>query len=88
MRHGRPTKLAFVFPGSGNHFAGMGRALLPHFVARRDAALVPMPPCEPPPRREVWLLVERQVRQIRRVSLALGWVEAVVRDAFPTEAPA
>jgi len=68
--------------------AGMGRALLPHFVARRDAALVPMPPCEPPPRREVWLLVERQVRQIRRVSLALGWVEAVVRDAFPTEAPA
>jgi hypothetical protein len=27
-------------------------------------------------------MVERQVRQIRRVSLTLGWVEAVVRDAF------
>ena len=35
------------------------------------------------PRRELWLLVERRMRQVRRVSLTLGWVEAVVRDAFP-----
>jgi hypothetical protein len=27
-------------------------------------------------------MVERQVRQIRRVSLTLGWVEALIRDAF------
>ena len=67
--------------------AGSGRALLPHFMARRDTALVALAAAEPPPRREVWLLVERQVRQIRRVSLTLGWVEGVVRDAFAAEGP-
>lgn len=62
--------------------AGVGRGLLPIAIAKRDANLLALPLPEPPPTREVWLLVERQVRQIRRVSLALGWVEAVVRDAF------
>lgn len=61
---------------------GVGKALLPGFIAKRDAALVALPTPEPPS-RELWLLVERRVRQIRRVSLALGWVEAVVRDSFP-----
>jgi DNA-binding transcriptional LysR family regulator len=62
--------------------AGVGRALLPLAIAKRDATLVALQPPEPPPSRELWLLVERQVRQIRRVSMTLGWVEAVVRDAF------
>lgn len=62
--------------------AGVARGLLPLAIARRERALVELPPPEPPPSRELWLLVERQVRQIRRVSLTLGWVEAVVRDAF------
>jgi len=63
--------------------SGLARALLPLAMARRDHALVTLPTPEPPPIKELWLLVERQVRQIRRVSLTLGWVEAVVRDAFP-----
>ncbi len=62
--------------------AGFGRALLPIAIAARDATLAPLPTPEAPS-RELWLLVERRVRQIRRVSLTLGWVEAVVRDAFP-----
>jgi len=62
--------------------SGVGRALLPLAMARRDATLVALRPVEPIPTRELWLLVDRQVRQIRRVSLTLGWVEAVVRDAF------
>jgi DNA-binding transcriptional LysR family regulator len=62
--------------------SGVGRALLPLAVARRDATLIALRPAEPTPTRELWLLVDRQVRQIRRVSLTLGWVEAVVRDAF------
>jgi DNA-binding transcriptional LysR family regulator len=62
--------------------AGLGRALLPLAVARRDPTLSALRAPEPPPTRELWLLVERQVRQIRRVSVTLGWVEAVVRDAF------
>ena len=61
---------------------GVGKGLLPCFLARRDPALVAVSTPEPPS-RELWLLVERRMRQIRRVSLTLGWVEAVVRDAFP-----
>jgi DNA-binding transcriptional LysR family regulator len=62
--------------------AGVGRSLLPVALAGRDSALVALPTPDPPS-RELWLLVERRVRQIRRVSLTLGWVEAVVLDAFP-----
>jgi DNA-binding transcriptional LysR family regulator len=62
--------------------AGVGRAILPTAIAGRDATLVPLPTPDPPA-RELWLLVERRVRQVRRVSLTLGWVEAVIRDAFP-----
>lgn len=62
--------------------SGVGRGVLPVALGRRDSALVQLATPEPPT-RELWLMVERQVRQIRRVSLTLGWVEAVVRDAFP-----
>jgi DNA-binding transcriptional LysR family regulator len=62
--------------------AGAGRGLLPIALARRDSALVALPTPEPPA-RELWLLVERRSRQVRRVSLTLGWVEAVIYDAFP-----
>jgi DNA-binding transcriptional LysR family regulator len=62
---------------------GICRGLVPMAVAKRDDSLIALPMKDPPPSRELWLLVERQVRQIRRVSLTLGWVEAVIRDAFP-----
>jgi DNA-binding transcriptional LysR family regulator len=62
--------------------AGAGRGILPVAIAGRDAALAPLPTPDPPT-RELWLLVERRVRQVRRVSVSLGWVEAVMRDAFP-----
>jgi DNA-binding transcriptional LysR family regulator len=62
--------------------AGVGRALLPVALAKRDGAVVPLPTPEAPT-RELWLLVERRIRQVRRVSLALGWVEALIYDAFP-----
>lgn len=61
--------------------AGAGRGILPVAIAGRDAALAPLPTPDPPS-RELWLLVERRVRQVRRVSVSLGWVEAVMRDAF------
>jgi DNA-binding transcriptional LysR family regulator len=66
--------------------AGVGRALLPVALAKRDSALIMLPTPEPPS-RELWLLVERHVRQIHRVALTLGWVEAVVRDACPPGVP-
>ena len=62
--------------------SGIARGVLPVALGRRDAQLAPLTMPDPPT-RELWLLVERQVRQIRRVSLTLGWLEAVVRDAFP-----
>jgi len=60
---------------------------LPLAIARRDNGLMLVPVAEPPAPRELWLLVERQVRQTRRVSVALGWVEAVARDAFSPPPP-
>lgn len=62
--------------------SGMCRGLLPTAIAKRDEALALQPSNEPLPSRDLWLLVERRVRQIRRVSLTLGWVEALIRDAF------
>lgn len=67
--------------------SGMARGILPVAVGTRDSQLMALTTPDPPT-RELWLLVERQVRQIRRVSLTLGWVEAVVRDAFPPAASA
>src|SRR5262249_9547060 len=67
--------------------AGIGRALLPLAIAKRDNALILVPVADPPAPRELWLLVERQVRQTRRVSVALGWVEAVARRAFSPPPP-
>jgi hypothetical protein len=61
---------------------GIGKGPVAGFLARRDPAVEALPTPDPPS-RELWLLVERRMRQIRRVSLTLGWVEAVVRDAFP-----
>ncbi|HEX2653365.1 MAG TPA: LysR family transcriptional regulator [Xanthobacteraceae bacterium] len=66
--------------------SGFCRGVLPRAIGRRDSALVMLPTSNPLPSRELWLMVERQVRQIRRVSLGLGWVEAVVRDAFSQSA--
>jgi DNA-binding transcriptional LysR family regulator len=62
--------------------SGVCRGLLPCAIAKRDDALAQLPTNEPMPNRELWLLVERQVRQVHRVSLTLGWVEALIRDAF------
>jgi len=52
--------------------AGIGRALLPLALARRDGTLMLVPVADPPAPRELWLLVERQMRQTRRVSVAMG----------------
>lgn len=65
--------------------SGVVRGVLPVALGKRDSQLAPLAAPDPPT-RELWLLVERQVRQIRRVSLTLGWLEAVVRDAFPPAA--
>jgi DNA-binding transcriptional LysR family regulator len=62
--------------------SGVCRGLLPSAIAKRDEMLTLLATNEPMPSRDLWLLVERQVRQIRRVSLTLGWVEALIRDAF------
>src|SRR5262249_19293528 len=48
--------------------AGAGRGLLPLALAKRDSTLVAVPTPEAPS-RELWLLVERRVRQVRRVAL-------------------
>ena len=61
---------------------GVGKALLPGFIAKRDAALVPLATPEPPTRESVTPGGTPNAAG-RAVSLTLGWVEAVVRELFP-----
>ncbi len=63
--------------------AGFGRALLP--IATLHATRRLRHSRRPRRRRGNSGCWWSPVRQIRRVSLTLGWVEAVVRDAFPPE---
>ncbi|AAV94392.1 LysR family transcriptional regulator [Ruegeria pomeroyi] len=56
--------------------AGHGRTLLPRAIADADARLVEVPfPHVALPRREVWLMVRRDLRELDRVRLAMEWVE-------------
>lgn len=56
--------------------AGLGVAVLPHFLARGDAVLQPMPGVECPVRRGLWLVLHPDVRRSPRVkAVAEGLAE-------------
>jgi len=47
--------------------AGFGIALLPHFLAAGDPALVELDLSKAPPTRELWLLTRRDVQTNQRI---------------------
>lgn len=55
--------------------AGFGKALLPRWYAEQEGGLVPMPSPAPPPVREAWLVVHRDLKDVPRVRAV---IEAVV----------
>jgi DNA-binding transcriptional LysR family regulator len=53
--------------------SGLGRGVLPDFMAARDPALVRVSGA-PVLRRDLWLLVHPDLRQLPRVAAVLGWL--------------
>lgn len=56
--------------------AGFGKALLPHWFAEDAGGLVAVPTPAPPPEREAWLLVHRDLKGVPRVRAVIDAVVA------------
>jgi DNA-binding transcriptional LysR family regulator len=61
--------------------AGFGKALVPRWFAEEEGGLVALPPPAPPPLREAWLVVHRDLKDVPRVR---ALIDAVVA-AFEAE---
>ena len=61
---------------------GLGVAVLPRFVADRDAELARLAGPEPPT-LELWLLVHGDLRRTPRVRAVIEWVDRLVERARP-----
>ena len=60
--------------------AGFGVALLPHFLAATDPALVEVRLREAPPQRELWLLTRREVRTNQRIRVVVDFLIELIRQ--------
>ena len=60
---------------------GLGIACLPHYHARGDTALVPIPVQPGPPSREAWLVLHADVRRSPRVRAIADLVSEIFTDA-------
>ncbi len=54
--------------------AGIGIALLPHFLARQSTGLCPIDLGITPPTREVWLLIRRDLARIARLRVVIDYL--------------
>ncbi|MFM6854149.1 MAG: LysR family transcriptional regulator [Sphingopyxis sp.] len=55
--------------------AGCGIAVLPHFIGRQDAQLVPILPDDVAINRSFWLVVHKDLRRVARVSAVIDWLD-------------
>lgn len=61
--------------------AGHGRTLLPRIVGSHDARLVEVPFAHGSlPKREVWLMVRKELRDLERIRLVVAWLDRVFAD--------
>lgn len=54
--------------------AGLGVALLPHFLGDPDLALTRLPSPEPPPQRDIWLAVHDDLRRAPRIRAVMDFL--------------
>jgi DNA-binding transcriptional LysR family regulator len=59
--------------------AGFGIAMLPHFLAAGDPALVELRLPKEPLRRELWLLARRDVQRTERIRVVVDFVLDLIR---------
>ncbi|MBO9449310.1 LysR family transcriptional regulator [Tropicibacter sp. R16_0] len=61
--------------------SGHGRTLLPRIIGARDTRLVEVPFAHGAlPKREVWLMVRKELRDLERIRLVVGWLDRVFAD--------
>jgi DNA-binding transcriptional LysR family regulator len=63
--------------------AGYGIALMPHFLAAGDPALVEVRLSETPPPRELWLLTRHDVRKTQRIRVVADFLFDLIRRERP-----
>ena len=63
--------------------AGYGIAVLPHFLAASDPALVEVRLSETPPTRELWLLTRHDVRKAHRIRVVADFLFDLIRRERP-----
>jgi DNA-binding transcriptional LysR family regulator len=63
--------------------AGYGIAILPHFLAAGDPALVEVRLSETPPSRELWLLTRRDVQKTPRIRVVADFLFDLIRRERP-----
>lgn len=69
--------------------AGIGKSLLPCFLADADPRLMRLGSAEPVLFREIWLLSHRESRSEARIAATIGWIEEIVATRLgPNAAPA
>ena len=61
--------------------AGLGIAVLPHFIGRQSPGLVPILPSEIQLRRSFWIIVHRDLAHLERIRTAIDWLKGTVQDA-------
>lgn len=60
--------------------AGLGKSLLPSFLASQEPGLERLSGPKPILSREMWLLVHRELRPQARIGAVISWLEAVTAD--------
>jgi DNA-binding transcriptional LysR family regulator len=58
--------------------AGLGKSVLPCFVGDADRALARIGGSAPVLARDIWLLVQRELRHLARVEAVIAWIEASI----------
>jgi DNA-binding transcriptional LysR family regulator len=56
--------------------AGLGKSLLPCFVGDADRSLARLGGGAPVLTRDIWLLVQRELRHLTRIEAVIAWIEA------------
>jgi DNA-binding transcriptional LysR family regulator len=58
--------------------AGLGKSLLPCFVGDADRGLARIGGTVPVLTRDIWLLVQRELRHLARIAAVIAWIEATM----------
>ena len=65
--------------------AGLGRSVLPCFIADRERGVRRLSGATPVLSRELWLLVNPELRHLARIKVVVAWIEQIVNQALSAD---